>query len=51
VLSNVIGSTAMLLYGSWVYRRHRADLERSLLAADDEGVPGRVVAMPSAAED
>jgi membrane protease YdiL (CAAX protease family) len=34
VLSNVIGSTVMLVFGIWVYRRHRSELELSLLTAD-----------------
>ena len=29
VLSNVIESVAMLVFGIWVYRRHRAEMERS----------------------
>jgi len=36
VLSNVIESTVMLLFGIWVYRRHRSGSERSLLATDIE---------------
>lgn len=51
VLSNVIGSTAMLVYGAWVYRRHRADLERSLRAADEGRAPGRMAAMSSPAAE
>jgi membrane protease YdiL (CAAX protease family) len=34
VLSNVIESTVMLAFGVWVYRRHRREMERSLLADD-----------------
>jgi membrane protease YdiL (CAAX protease family) len=34
VPSNVIESTVMLVFGIWVYRRHRGEMERSLLAND-----------------
>jgi membrane protease YdiL (CAAX protease family) len=34
VLANVVESTVMLIYGIWIYRRYRSDLERSL-AVDD----------------
>ena len=34
VLSNVIESTVMLAFGVWIYRRHRTDMQRSLLAND-----------------
>ncbi len=34
VLSNVIESTVMLVFGIWVYRRHRTEMEQSLLASD-----------------
>jgi len=36
VLSNVIDSTVMLVFGIWIYRHHRAVMERSLFA-DDAG--------------
>ena len=36
VPSNVIESSVMLVFGIWVYRRHRGEMERSLLASDAE---------------
>ena len=43
VLSNVIESTLMLVFGIWIYRRHRAAMEQSLFAIDTDG-PGLQVA-------
>ena len=43
VLPNVIESTVMLVFGIWVYRRHRTEMEQSLLAVDAYE-PGRIVA-------
>ena len=34
VLGNVVESTVMLVFGIWVYRRHRTEMEQSLLASD-----------------
>jgi membrane protease YdiL (CAAX protease family) len=34
VLANVIESTVMLVYGIWIYRRYRPDLQRSLEVDD-----------------
>lgn len=42
VLSNVIESTAMLVFGIWVYRGHRTELEQSLLATDTDEAVARV---------
>jgi hypothetical protein len=30
VLANVLESTVMLVYGIWIYRRNRSDLQRAL---------------------
>jgi membrane protease YdiL (CAAX protease family) len=35
VLWHVVYSVILLVYGVWVYRRHRADMERSLVAEDE----------------
>jgi membrane protease YdiL (CAAX protease family) len=35
VLWHVVYSVILLVYGIWVYRRHRTDMERSLLAEDE----------------
>jgi membrane protease YdiL (CAAX protease family) len=39
VLSNVIESVVMLVYGIWIYRRYRADLEAELRVEDTSAVP------------
>jgi len=41
VLSNVIESTVMLVFGIWVYRRYRDEMARSLLADDAVEPTGR----------
>jgi hypothetical protein len=34
VLANVVESTVMLVYGIWIYRTYRADLQAELDAPD-----------------
>lgn len=42
VLANVIESVVMLVFGAWVYRRYRADMQQSLDATDvDDPVAAR----------